>query len=309
MSAFLMAKYLFLCFYLNMKITPIKSIIFTGSEKIKTGYDDAISQSKRDFIREHLMSEAMPKPETYSGRLSEFEMNKLLNSLLKYNEPKYIDDEIMCKLPMRNIQKLIGLNAYRGAAPVNCSDLVYEEMERAGIKRIVNLTGYNLNERVKQYSIECFNFDMNNIYGAKTSDMFFNDEDIVKKVQHNMRGCDNELVNEYIRYGLETHKQNLEVELDRFVKFIQILQKDYYYIGCEFGTYATDNALLLNRFFNPKKTAPIKSIRCNAEYFVKNYFIKLYNNLQPYHKKAMGWTNSFNEDLGNRLIALAKAHH
>jgi len=304
-----MAKYLFLCFYLSMKIAPIKNIIFKGYEPVKTGFDDEISQAKRNFIREHIMSEAMPKPETYSGRLSEFEMNKLLNTLLKYNEFGYIDDAIMRTLPMKNVQKLVGLNAYRGAAPVNCGDWVFEEMKRAGIERIVNLTGHNLGERVKQYGIECFNFDMNNIYGAKQSDMFLNEEDIVKKVQHNLRGCDNELVNEYIQYGLEAHEKNLEVELDKFVEFIQTMQKDNFYIGCEFGTYATDNALLLNRFFNPKRTAPISNIRSNAEFFIKTYFIKLYNNLQPHHKNAMGWTKSFNEDLGNRLAVLAKAHY
>ena len=44
---------------------------------------------------------------------------------------------------------------------------------------------------------------------------------------------------------------NNESFLNNFVKFIQTMQKDYVYIGCEYGKYKTDNALMVNKFFNP----------------------------------------------------------
>ena len=79
------------------------------------------------------------------------------------------------------------------------------------------------------------------------------------------------------------------------------MQKGYYYIGCEFGTYKTDDYLLLNSIFNPK--AANDSIP-RVDPFKLDMVKDLYDKLTPKDKQRMGWTKEFDENVPKRINAI-----
>ena len=81
------------------------------------------------------------------------------------------------------------------------------------------------------------------------------------------------------------------------------MQKGHLYIGCEYGTYTTDNALMLNAYFNPLY---IKCSKYVTPYnkSLTNRLINLYQNLSTEHKNLMGWTKDFDALTKKALLAL-----
>ena len=90
---------------------------------------------------------------------------------------------------------------------------------------------------------------------------------------------------------------------NKFIQFIQFMQKGNLYIACEWGTYTTDGGLMLNYFFNPL-------FKGTSEYLSPDNKIhlyevrKLYNNLTSEHKKMLGWTKEFDTATAKKLEKL-----
>ena len=92
--------------------------------------------------------------------------------------------------------------------------------------------------------------------------------------------------------------------VERFINYILTLQKGYYYIGCEYGTYKTDEYLLLNEYFNPKVDAGTP----RGAMFKLDKMLTLYKKLTPEDKKRMGWTKEFDENVPKRIQAAIDAN-
>ena len=252
------------------------------------GYDDEISKMRRQHIREHYYDDIMPYQSIYERekRLEEFELNKLIGSLLgkKLNtgassgeikqkpvNPNEINSELMYKLSVYNVKPIYGTNSWRGSTALKDSDLIL--LKKAGIKTVIPLSyGGVLEESCKKY-------DLNYLYFDSDFDMFYNDA-------FKWKGCTNNFI-------------------DKFVKFIQTMQQDNVYVGCEFGTNRTDNMLMLNNFFNPyAKNTKTYINRLNSCYVPSlQTFVQ---NMTQEHKNAMGWTKEFEKEVLAKISKYAK---
>lgn len=252
------------------------------------GYDDEISKMRRQHIREHYYDDIMPYQSIYERekRLEEFELNKLIGSLLgkKLNtgassgeikqkpvNPNEINSELMYKLSVYNVKPIYGTNSWRGSTALKDSDLIL--LKKAGIKTVIPLSyGGVLEESCKKY-------DLNYLYFDSDFDMFYNDA-------FKWKGCTNNFI-------------------DKFVKFIQTMQQDNVYVGCEFGTNRTDNMLMLNNFFNPyAKNTKTYINRLNSCYIPSlQTFVQ---NMTQEHKNAMGWTKEFEKEVLAKISKYAK---
>ena len=103
-----------------------------------------------------------------------------------------------------------------------------------------------------------------------------------------------------IQQRLKEWTQNKELFINKFIKFIQTMQKENVLIGCEYGTYSTDNALMLNHHFNPKAIRTPSCINMHNHRFLET-LIKLYSNLTESHKLQLGWDKNFETMLLNKL--------
>ena len=252
------------------------------------GYDDEISKMRRQHIREHYYDDIMPYQSIYERekRLEEFELNKLIGSLLgkKLNtgassgeikqkpvNPNEINSELMYKLSVYNVKPIYGTNSWRGSTALKDSDLIL--LKKAGIKTVIPLSyGGVLEESCKKY-------DLNYLYFDSDFDMFYNDA-------FKWKGCTNNFI-------------------DKFVKFIQTMQQDNVYVGCEFGTNRTENMLMLNNFFNPyAKNTKTYINRLNSCYVPSlQTFVQ---NMTQEHKNAMGWTKEFEKEVLAKISKYAK---
>ncbi len=252
------------------------------------GYDDEISKMRRQHIREHYYDDIMPYQSIYERekRLEEFELNKLIGSLLgkKLNtgassgeikqkpvNPNEINSELMYKLSVYNVKPIYGTNSWRGSTALKDSDLIL--LKKAGIKTVIPLSyGGVLEESCKKY-------DLNYLYFDSDFDMFSNDA-------FKWKGCTNNFI-------------------DKFVKFIQTMQQDNVYVGCEFGTNRTDNMLMLNNFFNPYAKNTKTYINMLNSCYVPSLQTFVQNMTQE-HKNAMGWTKEFEKEVLAKISKYAK---
>ena len=100
-------------------------------------------------------------------------------------------------------------------------------------------------------------------------------------------------------------EKNKNAEIDEFVSFIQEMKKGNLYIGCEYGTQTTDNALMLNAFFNPMYVRTKKYVTSYNIIYTKK-LEKLYKNLTQEHKERMGWSKEFEAGLVENLKAISR---
>lgn len=280
------------------------------------GYDDEISKMRRQHIREHYYDDIMPYQSIYERekRLEEFELNKLIGSLLgkKLNtgassgeikqkpvKPNEINSELMYKLSVYNVKPIYGTNSWRGSIALKDSDLIL--LKKAGIKTVIPLSyDGGLEESCKKY-------DLNYLYFNSDFNMFRSD---AFKSEENIR-AEEILMGKLYGYEpspdsvAETWKGRKNNFIDEFVKFIQTMQQDNVYVGCEFGTNTTDNMLMLNNFFNPyAKNTKTYINRLNSCYVP--YLQTFVQNMTQEHKNAMGWTKEFEKEVLAKISKYAK---
>ena len=80
--------------------------------------------------------------------------------------------------------------------------------------------------------------------------------------------------------------------INMLIKFVKTMAQDNVYIGCMLGTLRTDNALMLNHFFNPQASNTSNCITWRNRELLDKLEI-LYNNLSSMNKEELGWTKEF----------------
>lgn len=297
----------------------------------KFGDDDLVSQSRRSWLRENIVDNSMPYYEIIGQekRLEEYELKKLvaslcgqklnqdsLNSVFQKLKPRnsevsksvsvpkesLLNNEAIENLSLMNlalVSKKLGV--YRGQT-LNGNFYALNVLKQAGIERIVDLAGYEgLEETCEKMGLEYLYYSTPSYYFIQGQ--MFKTEEICKndaKHQTLLFNYTKEDAEAAINRSVERWHKYLDKEINDFIKFIQTMQKGNLYIGCEFGTYTTENALMLNAHFNP--------LFLRGQKFISTYnrvltpkLINLYKNLTIEHKQLLGWTKEYDQLVLKRL--------
>lgn len=180
----------------------------------------------------------------------------------------------LMKKPNVNIEKLKDLsicnfeqiekNAFRGETLFCKKQHYLKALKEAGIERIIDLRRFDgYEEECKKNGLEYFGFEAYSI------------------------DCIN----------------NPKTYINGAINLVKTIQKGNYYIGCSFGTVATDYALLLNEFFNPKcKLISKVSIKDNGLHLDYLRMIEITaKRLDNDDKQALGWTPEFEKKFYERI--------
>ena len=121
-----------MCFKYNMNILPINIKSYTPNFKSYIddgiiGYDDSISQERRNLIREHYSKWHTPYQSIYEkgGRLTNYQMNLLIEQLKRKHA----------------IQNIEGTTIYRGQTLVD-KPCYLHNLQDKGIKTVIDLVDY-----------------------------------------------------------------------------------------------------------------------------------------------------------------------
>ena len=289
-----------------MKVNPIKSFTFKANnfnEDNTLGYDDEISQSRRNFIREHYDSYRMPYQSIYEteGRLSEYRLNNLINTLT--NKPRKVDYSSIISLPVPNIRS-IGNNSYRGASMVDKPECL-QVLKDAGIKHVISLYySPEYEKAVKQTGLDYHCFDMKRGNEAGIEGLWSCDVCKSKQSYENLiKGIFGDDKNA-IEIRLVAYDRDSRGPIDELVGFVKRMQEGYCYVGCEFGTNTTSDALVyINRAFNPQDGRELEFF----DYYKADCLRNLYDKLTVNDKKLMGWTKQFDLNFLPKLEIAEKA--
>ena len=289
-----------------MKVNPIKSFTFKANnfnEDNTLGYDDEISQSRRNFIREHYDSYRMPYQSIYEteGRLSEYRLNNLINTLT--NKPRKVDSSSIISLPVPNI-RYIGNNSYRGASMVDKPECL-QALKDAGIKHVISLYySPEYEKAVKQTGLDYHCFDMKRGNEAGIEGLWSCDVCKSKQSYENLiKGIFGDDKNA-IEIRLEAYDRDCRGPIDELVGFVKRMQEGYCYVGCEFGTNTTSDALVyINRAFNPQDGRELEFF----DYYKADCLRNLYDKLTVNDKKLMRWTKQFDLNFLPKLEIAEKA--
>ena len=170
----------------------------------------------------------------------------------------------------------------------------------AGIERVIDLVGYYwYDKNAKEAGLEyyCPKFGRGQL-GVWEEEAFVTKGEFIAK--ETMYYTPNELEKnkKYLENRVKAFEKHSRTSVERFVEYIEVMQKGYYYIGCEYGTYKTDDYLLLNTVFNPKSKEKFIPF---GHMFKLDFMKNLYAKLTPEDKKRMGWTKEFDESVPKRL--------
>ena len=289
-----------------MKVNPIKSFTFKAynfNEDNTLGYDDEISQSRRNFIREHYDSYKMPYQSIYEteGRLSEYRLNNLINTLT--NKPRKVDSSSILSLPVVNI-RYIGNNSYRGGTMVDKPECL-QALKDAGIKHVISLYySPEYEKAVKQTGLDYHCFNMKRSNDGRPEGLWSSDVCNSRQSYGNsLKGAFGDDKNA-IKIRLDAYDKDSRSLIDELVGFVRRMQEGYCYVGCEFGTNATSDALFyINRAFNPQDGRELEFF----DYYKADCLRNLYDKLTENDKKLMGWTKQFDLNFLPKLEIAEKA--
>ena len=251
--------------------------------------DDDVS--KREYIRHHIYENLGLCESNLSGRMSEWELNQYLKSLVL--APVELKNAKMKKVNSENLRPIPSTNSLRGGLyDIDKSDL--KILKDLGIKRIVEL-------REKPYLENmCKDMDLEYVWFSTKGNFWGNSVfltvDDYKFEYPWICGKENISFEEYFKRGEDKKRDFIE----NFINFIQTMQKDDVFIGCECGVYSTNIALLLNHFFNPKASCTptcIDGIHKDELPRLKN----LYNSLTFQDKIRLGWDEEFDRNFLSNL--------
>ena len=147
-----------------MNISPI-SINFKCRDN-KIGFDDIISEERRNFIRAHYDSWHMPYQSIYENgsRLTDYQLGLIINDLKKRNP----------------IQKIEGTTIYRGQTLVDNTCKLYD-LKRKGINTVIDLVDYgeSYKNNVEQADLKYYKY---NIYENWWNRYDFSSREYIKEL-------------------------------------------------------------------------------------------------------------------------------
>jgi len=270
---------------------PIKEEISTVQ---RFGFDNHLST--REIIRNELWDTILLNHDTlHSGRLSEFELKKLLSNLTK---PPQVNHGKLKELKISSFAQIQD-DAYRGQSLFEKPHYI-PKLKNAGIRRVIDLAGY------QSYKTNCidagleyksFVIDMDFWHNAafKSPNTYVDDS---IRIYRDFRMGEEELSQKKEKF-LINHKEESEKFIDKFIDFIETINKGNFYIGCSNGTDRTDEALMLNQYFNPLNHQ-FSSVN-NRFDLRKDSMKDLYLNLTEAHKRRLKFTPEFEKDLRKKL--------
>lgn len=262
------------------------------------GYDDNISKQRRSDIRKWQETYYTPYQSIYEKEcnLSEYQMKQLLGGLMK--KPKVVDYKKVTNIDAYNVSP-INNNSYRGSTLI-CKPQALKTLKDAGIERVIDLAGYSgYDNDVKEAGLEYYTPEFaNGGLGVWDEEAFDTKKDMLSRETRYYRPIDFVKNKKYLDNKCKVFDKQVRSSVERFVEYIEVMQKGYCYIGCEYGTYRTDDYLLLNAVFNPKEKA--QNIP-DTDIFKVDLMKNLYKNLTPEDKKRMGWSKEFDKNIPKRL--------
>ena len=288
----------------TMRIYPISHKLTFQSkvqdDEFVLGFDDEISKQRRDIIREHFDHYRMPYYSIYEKepRKTEYEMNTLLKIMM--NKPKKVDYETMFSIPVSNVRP-IGNNSYRGATLAYKPDCL-PVLKNANINRIIDLYGSTtLEKNARNAGLEYFEFNMQSrgigdSFWSKNA--FHNKESYARELLRYYPPEEIERQRDYFNSKIDNFEKSCRPFIDKFVQFIRYMQDGYNYIGCDYGTYSTDDALFLNDIFNPSARKLDPYIR---DFYKIDLIRCFYAKLTEQDKTLMRWTKDFDKNFLPKL--------
>ncbi len=228
----------------------------------------------RDAIRAHMYAQFLPAYGQEVGR-----SNRYAESL----------DDVF----IPNLQK-IGQNSYRGSTLAK--NLQYLELLRkSNVHTVIDLVGYfGLESACKSNGVDYVRYPVSADYWANPIFMTDNELKESKEKELSKLGLSQDEFNKAMKKHEFSVIYERSVFMKNFIDLIDVINKDSFYIGCEFGEYRTPNILALNTFFNPhwkgKKVYPTSE-------FVYTKLKNMYNNLTPDDKVKLGFNKGFEENL------------
>jgi len=251
-----------------MKVSPINFSCNITFKSEPLAYDDEVSRERRNFIRRLYNSELFGYSDIYENepRLEEYELNKLVK--FYSSKPKKINIDNL-DIIAKKIDFAEKTSIYRGQSLMYSSDSDLKSLKDAGFQQVIDLAGFGdeYKKRVEKAGMNFFSFSMENFW-----------EDGVFEASNPP---------EYNRNYL-----------NKFVKLINKMQQGNAYIGCDFGTYRTDDAVMLNSFFNPLANRHPAVVRHN---FMTDKMKILYDNLSNSDKTKMKWTKEYEQKFFSML--------
>ncbi len=229
-----------------------------------------------------------------AGRMSEYELNKTINNLV--SKPSKVNDSYMDNIGIHNLEEIYGHDSYRGAMIKTRELDKVKLLKKAGIKRIIDLTGNpNVKNECKKNGIDYLSIPMSKSFMGNIP-AWETKEEVIKEHE------DNGYTQKEITDSLNAWEKETRRYIDKFTTFIQMMQEEKVFIGCEFGTQITETALIFDYLFNPKAEHSIHP-SVYTEYNVF-YAGNLYRNLTDSDKAKMGWTKEFDEQFMPRYNKL-----
>ena len=266
-------------------------------EGITMGYDDSISSSNRNFIRDHLEEQTHLKYlDYYEMPKSDFAMDRMLKSWgLKTDK---VADKIIVPEDLNCIP--LGNNNFRASLPAYGKD--YKRLKDSGIKTIISATSHsNIKDTAERNGLKYIELvsQTPSMQDYIYTDYAFMDEDfymyrLKNKYGEEFLASDKDFTN---RMLMDFNKKSRNF-IDNLVASVQAMQQGGCLIGCDFGIYLTNSALDLIDTFNPQED--LSSIKYLKDMERDNIGI-LYKKLTPDDKKAMGWTEEFEEKFQEAL--------
>lgn len=236
-----------------------------------------------ELLRERLLQQSgvkMSDSFTEHGRLSEFELNKLIKYLTKYIDL------------FEPIQK----DAYRGESLYDKPLSYLANLKSMGVHTIIDLSNKPLYDHMcNDEGLIYHPFEIS--FSFWTNAAFRRESEFLEsRFDSNVhRGAPN---------NLNTEKENFSQEsrafIEKFIAFINTVQKGNFYIGCSYGNSRTDQALMLCYFFNPRDA----QFRFQEPDEFSSYIPSmnnLYKKLNAEDKIKLGWTPEFEEKFKARL--------
>lgn len=266
------------------------------------GIDEG-GQAKRDYIRQWRDKYYIPYQSIYEkeGRKSEFELKQLISDLVR--KPVIVDNKQLMQLHLQNLN-IVDKSSYRGAMLDDCELSKVKSLHEAGIRRIISI---GIKHPDLQNECEKFGIDYMSIKFNNNEYAFKRIDDAKCEAKHFARdivGMDEKNTNMYVEASIKSWKTNSRRFIDNFTKYIQNMQKGNVYMGCEFGTYNTDTAIMFDYLFNPKMQ------HSNGQHAYNEIFIdcaeNLFHNLTDSDKLKMDWTKDFEQTFFKRLRMLKR---
>ena len=264
------------------------------------GYSDSFSEKRRNEIRDWQKSYYIPYQSIYEKEcnLSEYQMQQLLGQLMK--KPKSVDSTTVTRIDAYNVRAVDkDATCYRGSTLKNKPEEL-KILKSVGIERIIDLVGYQgYADVAKEAGLEYYapEFGRAQMW-VWSEEAFITKEEKLQEAARYYSPADFEKNKKYLAQVSKAFDKHSQRSVERFVRFVETMQKGYYYIGCEYGTYTTDDYMSLNALFNPK--ANFAPIPC-SDLLKLDLMENLYNKLTPNDKLRMGWSKEFGENVLKRI--------